>query len=1150
MPLLLEECIPIEKKKLIVILRDSLSPEERPLFEHFARLLEECCHRQLQTMLGEIYDSYEPFHPNTNSLKQSEQIEDPLYARNLIDKLKKFLEEAQYQKISEHDIRDILYFERSKLKIIFPVEKYQEFLVYFCGEDVAVQYQRSWATLWLTKRAKKIPYYKKLVVLFRPFKVFLKKNELKATEHKLVWDMRDPTLPQPILLKLFQNIPYNYLPIIFPDALFKIPVFKKLYWMLLNLATSGLIVCGLAVKWWYGLGASLPLSLFLYSMLHYISQKERYYHKLLAHFYTNDLSNNQGIFRHLVDQAEEETYKQLLVVFHAFWRKETWTFGAISANLLNTYLQKFLLECCGVQVKLNLENLLVEAGNVMHKERHWLPQLLTMQVAARTCLQTSVALASDHLDAELTSVPLARSGIVEIASGTEKSERQVFGRDAFLLHIEDQQGLKHSHPAGAVIRWVLEHPYTTELASDCPPQSNCLAILPRDTQDMPLQGLGKIVAGEESFEFRYYRHVNSNELFLTAGLRYRHVHTPQSPVLVRPLLPSFTLASPVAEGSSEIPLGKSSFPPAGLVKFYHPKHGEFLCGYTMKQNDKNIFLQLEGKTPVSYETGTRVSLTPPVTVLESVTAKGSLLLHVKSSKHFSRRGTLILSPDTEQEERLPFYREALVLELNAPLGNYHRDGSFVQLERTSKSKLIRKALAGEKTIFVHGFGEDISAGTLTISHGQSHQEMRQFRVVHSYIYLGSPTRFHHPVACQVWEAKLESPLRYEAFQGSHLITVENAEPFPLQGTLEIHFNGTSGVKEVFTFARTQCSNTLLLTAPTGRHWPASSQVLVGAVETAADAALHYHAHTLRADFSRVPSFPEKGAIIIEPGSHAEEVLSFTRYPRRLYLKNKLRHEHAKGSLLTFAGYDQYMLTEALAKSVDRLSLEFGHLLPERGCLVLQNDEQSDIVWYRKVPYRVLLEQPCRFHHSRGGWVRFPGISDNVSIAAAVDKGSQEIKVINGQELPKKGRIYIRSMLHIFGTEFVREGETLYLRDQVPYHFSSHAGLDFPTVHLHNHLAPGMDYVEVSDPSLLPECGELVLEKAPRGMYGKKRVEERIAFRYSPDILWLDTPLPRRYELGTFVFSPDLQVKGAGALQVRPLRDAVKELSNLLMVNYK
>lgn len=1150
MPLLLEECIPVEKKKLVVILRDSLPPEDRPVFEHFARVLEHCCHHKFQNMLNEIYDSYEPFHPNTNSLKQSEQIEDPRYARNLIDKLKKFLEEAQYQKISEHDIRDILYFERSKLKIIFPVEKYQEFLVYFCGEETAIQHQRSWATLWLTKRAKKVPYYKKLVVLFRPFKVFLKKSELKATEHRLMWDMRDPTLPQPILLKLFQNVPYNYLPIIFPDALFKIPVVKKLYWLLLNIATSGLIIWGLTVSSWYGMVASLPLSLFLHSMLQYISQKERYYHKLLAHFYANDLSNNQGIFRHLIDQAEDETYKQLLVVFHAFWRKEEWAFAAISRNSLNGNLEKFLLEYCGVQVKLNLENLLVEAGNILNNERHWLPPLLDTTSAVRAGLQKAITADSNFLDAEPAPLPLPRAGILEIENGSEKRERQVFWRDAFLLHMGDENGLKYSHPAGAVIRWILDKPYITSLAADCTMASNCLPILPKDAPDLPMQGIGKIMSGEESREFRYYRHVNSSELVLTAGLRYRHVHTQQSPVLVRPLLPSFALSAPVAEGSCEIPLDKTCFPPAGLVKFSHPKHGEFVDSYNLVHNDRGIFLQLAGKTPVSYESGTKVSLTPPATTLQAIAVKGSLLLQVKSSRHFSRRGTLILSPDTEQEERLPFFREALLLELDAPLANSHRDGSFVQFDLTSKSKLLHKAAAGSTTIFVHGSGEDVGDGNIVISPGQSHQEKREFRVVNYYIYLGSPTRFHHQASCQVWEAKLESPLRYEAFQGSHLITVENAEPFPLQGTLEIHFNGTSGVKEVFPFARTQCSNTLLLTAPTSRNWPAGATVLINAVEVTTDTALHYHDRTVRADFSCVPDFPEKGTVVIEPGCQTEEVLSFARYPTRLYLKNKLKYEHAKGSQVSFANYAEYMLLEAIPKNVERLSLEFGYLLPERGCLLLHNDEHRDVVWYRKVPYRVVLEQPCRFHHSRGGDVGFPGIADNVAVATAIDKGSHELKVINAQELPKKGRICIRSMFHQFSTEFVRAGEILYFRDPSPYHFSSHASLDFPEVHLQSHLTPGMDYVEVSDPSLLPEGGELVLEKAPRGMYGKKRVEERIAFRYSPDILWLDTPLPRRYEAGSFVLSPDLLVKGAGGLQTRPLRDAIKELSNLLFVHYR
>ena len=1150
MPLLLEECIPIDKKKLQTILQDSLPEEDRATFEHFARLLKYSCHYKFQTMLSEVCDSYQPFHHNNGLVTYAEQMDNPRYAQNLIDRLKKFLEEAQYQKISEYDIRDLLYFQRSLLKIVFPVEKYQEFCVYFSGEDSSWQPYRSWHTLWLTRRFKQVRYYKKLVVLFRPFKILLKQADANQYEPSGGIVSDDVISPQPMLLKLFQNIPYDYLPIIFPDALFKIPFSKRLWWTVLLGASGVMAILSMTMlSPWYGTVCLLPLLLFLHNVWHYTKQKESYYQKLLSHFYSNNLSNNQGIFRHLIDQAEDETYKQMLVIFHAFWRKESWAFSSISKMLLSSYLEKFLLEYCGVKNKLNLESILVEMGNFLDADgtdNHWLPMMLGHTGAERSYLQQDAAKEAGRIQIEAASQPLARAGVITIAPGTERCEQQVFHRNAFLLEVADTNGLKCSHPPGSAIRWLLDKPHATQLARDCQPGNNCLEVEVKDTPDLPLQGIGKIVTEEGSCEFRYYRQANSNQLWLTAGLRYRHSHTPDAPILVRPVLPSFLLSIPLIEGASEVPLPRDvHFPAAGLVKLSFGGSKEFIAAYNLIAAGKSSCLQLDSRLPYLYETGTLVTLTPPAANLKHGVEPGVCLIPVTTTKNFGRRGILILAPGTEQEERSSFSREALLVELDSPLENFHIKGSFVQLDRTNKTKIMRKAKSGDKSILIHSTGEEITDGTMIISPGQNHQEVRQFHITDKYLYLGRATQFAHATDTQVWEANMESQLRYEAHQGSHMITVENAGAFPAKGVLEIHFNGDHGVKEVFPFQHVKGSNTLLLISAVDRLFAAGSKVLISAVEVTTDTTLHYHDKQIKADFSCVPDFPERGKIVLEPGSQAQEEVDFQRHPARLHLRGKLKNDHSKGTVVSFASYAELPIVEPLAKNTDRLVLEIGYLLPDRGCLVLKNGEPNDIIWYRKIPYRVLLERPCRFHHTRGSRVYFPGIEDNVSIAKPIEKGDQELKVVNGQELPKRGKIKIKGLFRSVWTEYVREDDILYLQHPVPYNFPLHTYLSFPEVFLHSHLTPSTDYVEVSDPSLLPESGELVLEKAPRGIYGPNRQEERIAFRYSPDILWLDAPLSRRYESGTVVYSPELFIRGVGGFQLRSLRDSAKELQEWL-----
>ena len=202
--------------------------------------------------------------------------------------------------------------------------------------------------------------------------------------------------------------------------------------------------------------------------------------------------------------------------------------------------------------------------------------------------------------------------------------------------------------------------------------------------------------------------------------------------------------------------------------------------------------------------------------------------------------------------------------------------------------------------------------------GEQFNEVRHFRVLDRYFEVANPTRFKHEVNAEISEVTLESPLRYEAFQGSHFITVENASSFPLTGTLEIHFNGNNSLKEVFPFTRASCSNTLILKYQTRQKFEKNTPLTINAVEIASTEPFYYHDKTINANFSLVPNFPEQGKVIIEPGSQAEETLTFYRYPNRIYLKKTLEQTHSSGTAVDFSHYMEYSLVEPLRIGEDRI----------------------------------------------------------------------------------------------------------------------------------------------------------------------------------------------------------------------------------------
>ncbi len=1161
-----EEAIPLEKSQITEILRNNLPVADREISTHFARLLEAFCNDQFQKILKQLYTYYQPFNPNTNSPISLDEREELRYVQSLIHHFRRFLEQAQYQPIAEADIRDIL--KQTKIlgiKLVLPPERYREFLLYYRGREIVTQSYRTWKTLWLKKNTKVFTNYKGLNLLFRPFH----KSLALESEDSFHPSQSQPLKPQPITLKFFHNIQQHLLPIILPGILIKISLKTKFYLIFLFFLT---VVGTTALAWlgstsWYALFGLMPFCWFIYEILQAEKRTKQYQRNLLTQLYHKNVSNNSGVLRYLVDRISEETYKQDILVLYALWKRQEWAFGAICLQDLQQYLKKFLLEYFGLNVNLSLDNIVARLISYQNQSEYYkfltenfsflpsdgktkgetdifLPCSISLleAISAEKCyLKQAASENATYFDLENESLPLPKLGILEIAPGSEHAELIPFQRDEFLLQINHQDGLEFSHPQGAALRWILDNPIRTSLACDCLPDSNVLIVQKDDSEKLPLQGLGKILVEDKILEFRYHRKRGENNLFLDGGLRYRHSPTPNHPVLVRPMPPQIILTSEVNSQSLEIRVpSEVQFPKEGLLKLDSIGAYEILPYF--HKDERTLQLQLAPQRV--YPLGTFVTLTPPITRLSQNLKKGDLLAAVEHTQYFHKRGILIFAPNTEFEERIPFRGEIWELSLEKPLKIKHRQGSLVFLKDIGvKSNLIYESNSKTKKIYIQGITEDINQGIIQIDPGENYQETVSFKVVGKSFDLNATPQFFHSKNTIIWEAILESPLRYEAFQGSHLITVENANYFPLSGILEIHYNGVAGIKEVLPFMRTHCSNTLILKTQIKQMIKHNTHVVITAVEIATEKSCHYHQQNIHVDFSSVPEFPEEGQAIFEPGSQSEEKITFKRYPNRIYLHKPLQYFHGQGSLLDFSHYAGYSLKEGLQIRQERISLEFQHLLPQHGSLILTDTKgKSEVIWYRKKNNRIVLKEPCRFHHSQESLIILPTLNKNVRLSDWVEKGMKEFSVTNAQELPLRGKIEIEGLFHSETVEFVRNGEVLFLSRPLQYSFSRFAYISMPEIYLNNHASPGMDYLEVSDASYLPENSELVIE--PEHKY-----EERMAFQYNPEILWLYKPLTKNYEPGTIVHSPELLAKGAGNLEVFSLNKSTDILQDAVVSRY-
>ena len=132
-----------------------------------------------------------------------------------------------------------------------------------------------------------------------------------------------------------------------------------------------------------------------------------------------------------------------------------------------------------------------------------------------------------------------------------------------------------------------------------------------------------------------------------------------------------------------------------------------------------------------------------------------------------------------------------------------------------------------------------------------------------------------------------------------------------------------------------------------------------------------------------------------------------------------------------------------------------------------------------------------------------GISNNIELAKAIEKGDKKIEVMNAQELPKKGKLIIKGFLFYREVlDFIRDENILYIKEPIKHNFSVHSTFEIPKIYINTHVTPGMSFLELTDYDSIPSSGLLQLQPSSRH-------EEKIEYQHLPNTLWLDNPPGKR-----------------------------------------
>lgn len=370
--------IPCSRHVLINKCCKALNDKEQRQFQSFAEILNAYVHFKAQKNLELMKQSYAYFNPNQDdpvfpSLTQDEEYQQ---AGLLADTFKRVLFEANYQELTEQDIKNAL-MQSSLVPVNTQVnlDDYQRILLFYRGSSV--------------KQATIKRFFRKKEISFENYNHVAVLLEIKQQDYFQDKDNDKDRLdfkPGKIYLYLYKNIPHYDLELLFPNVKISMNLRDKLMLIIPALGAAipmlikilpalGLLVGAIAlvVFGWNLDGdfdvdvkdpkAIYPLLLASLSAcaalggfavrqyIKYKSKRLEFLKKVTDVLFFKSLDVSQGVLNSVIDSAEEEQSKGMLLAYFLLMQEGK----ALDKNELSNMVTAWVKEHFSVEADINIE---------------------------------------------------------------------------------------------------------------------------------------------------------------------------------------------------------------------------------------------------------------------------------------------------------------------------------------------------------------------------------------------------------------------------------------------------------------------------------------------------------------------------------------------------------------------------------------------------------------------------------------------------------------------------------------------------------------------------------------------------------------------------------------------------------------------------
>jgi hypothetical protein len=332
-----------------------LTATQREQLAQFCRLLEAAVHYDYAQLLEKLKDSYAPFDPDADTRRQSvlpAAVRDER-AADFFDAFIDMVDRANYQNVPHEHLTEALdQASAFGVNLVVDFGVFQRLEIFARG-NATTKKRLPWSWLRWSSRTVEVPIYQRLALAFR-----LKKHA------RLGRDVDTDT----IYLKLFKDIPKPDLEMLLPGTQVRMSWLDQGKIVLPTLSGLALaahkIVTGVALITLSSLyGALALLGLIggtvgygVRSFFAYLNTKDKYQLSVTRSLYFQNLDNNAGVMFRLLDDAEEQEFREAILAYFLLWKHaghQGWTI-----EQLDLAAEDFLMKACAVQVDFEIADAL------------------------------------------------------------------------------------------------------------------------------------------------------------------------------------------------------------------------------------------------------------------------------------------------------------------------------------------------------------------------------------------------------------------------------------------------------------------------------------------------------------------------------------------------------------------------------------------------------------------------------------------------------------------------------------------------------------------------------------------------------------------------------------------------------------------------